>query len=151
MVRSPEPSILVAPVKAPAFNVAVPSVNEVPVIAPEALIVVAPDIGPVFVMPPVVLFNDLVTVSPSASTLNPVIVIVPMVRSPEPSILVAPDKAPFNNVAVPSEIDEPVVTLRSPPTNNFLAIATPPSVLIEAVEVAEVASVESLISNSSDN
>ena len=83
-----------------------PFVNVAPVTVPDAVTLVAPLIAPVFVIPPSVLSIDLVTTSPSASTLNPVIVIVPIVKSPEPSIDVAPLMAPDDRVNVPSVIDE---------------------------------------------
>ena len=44
-----------------------------------------------------------------ASTEKPVIVIVPIVKSPLPSIFVAPDKAPEVKVAVPSVKLPPVI------------------------------------------
>ena len=109
MVKSPDPSTFVAPVKAPEANVAVPSVKEPPVTAPLAVTVVAPDIAPAFVIPPLVLSSDFEVTSPSASTPKPVIVTVPMVKSPDPSTFVAPVKAPEANVAVPS-VKEPPVT-----------------------------------------
>ena len=60
-------------------------------------------------MPPLVLFNDFDTTSPSASTEKPVIVTVPIVKSPEPSTFVAPERAPDANVAVPSVNEPPVM------------------------------------------
>ena len=79
-----------------------------PVIKPDALIVVAPEIAPAKVIPPDEAFNDLTTVSPSASTVNPGIVIVPIVKSPVPSIDVAPVIVPpaFNPTPVikPDEV-----------------------------------------------
>ena len=101
--------IPVIPDITPPVNVAVPSVKEPPVIAPEAFTVVAPEIAPALVMPPLVLFKDFDTTSPSASTLKPIIVTVPMVKSPDPSMLVAPDKAPPVNVAEPSVKEPPVI------------------------------------------
>ena len=119
-----------------------------------ALIVVAPAIVPALVIPPLELFNDLVTVSPSASTEKPVIVIVPIVKSPLASILVAPDKAPEAKVAVPSVKLEAVielVTLRVPAievlplegvtTNLSLLILRSPDISIE-VKVPCIGSVE---------
>ena len=70
--------------------------------SPEPSIVVAPETAPALVMPPLELSNDLDVTFPSASTLKPVIVIVPMVKSPEPSIDVAPEIAPADIEAVPS-------------------------------------------------
>ena len=52
-------------------NVAVPSVNDPPVTAPLAETVVAPEIGPALVIPPLELSNEFVKVTPLSSTLNP--------------------------------------------------------------------------------
>ena len=70
-------------------------------------------------------------------------------RLDDPVTVRFPFICPLVNVAAAPPTLPP--TSKFPPTNNFLAIATPPSVLIEAAEVAEVASVDSVISNSSDN
>ena len=53
--------MVVTPVKAPTVRVAVPSVIEPPVIAPEALMVVAPAMAQVLVMPPALLLIPPVT------------------------------------------------------------------------------------------
>ena len=72
---------------------------------------VAPAIAPVLDIPPLVAFKDLTTVSPSASTLNPVIVIVPIVKSPLPSIFVAPEIALALVIPVSVILNVPVVKL----------------------------------------
>ena len=62
-----------------------------------------------FIIPPFVLSIDLLTTSPFASTLKPVIVIVPIVKSPEPSILVMLDNAPLLKLAMLSVIVPPPI------------------------------------------
>ena len=63
--------------------------------------------------------SDFEVTSPSASTPKPVIVTVPMVKSPDPSTFVAPVKAPEANVAVPS--------VKEPPVTAPLAVTVEPS------------------------
>ena len=61
---------------------------------PVAVISVAPEIAPVLVIPPSLLSMLLELTLPTASTVKPVIVMVPIVKSPFPSILVTPAIAP---------------------------------------------------------
>ena len=92
-----EPEIVVAPAIAPALLMpwlfalielteSCPSSSN-PLLPAPPIVKVSPDKPP---EPETV----LTTVSPSASTVKPVIVIVPIVRSPEPSRVVTPETAP---------------------------------------------------------
>ena len=103
----------VLPTVSPSASTENPVIVIVPIVrSPEPSTLVAPAIGPVLLRPPTCKSQPpknveaapaltpaeaesvLPTVSPSASTVKPDIVIVPIVRSPEPSTLVAPAIAP---------------------------------------------------------
>ena len=146
--ESPELLILERFVIVPEFNVIPPApfVNVAPVTVPDAVTLVAPLIAPVFVIPPSVLSIDLVTTSPSASTLNPVIVIVPIVKSPEPSIDVAPLIAPDERVNVPSVMDELVANLTKLNNPEFGLYVRPVSVSIACPPVAPSTKVKYVVS-----
>ena len=96
-------------------------------------------------MPPLVLSKDFETTSPSASTENPVIVTVPIVKSPVPSILVAvifslklfsPSIDWFVVVSTaPASWRLVVVRLNIPPVSilKFAPTLMPPRVVAEAL------------------
>ena len=67
--------------------------------------------------------------SPSASTEKPVIVIVPMVKSPEPSMLVAPDSAPPMAMVVAPATAPELLTVSALPTESELPDTRPEDVI----------------------
>ena len=117
-----------AEVTAPAASTANPVIVIEPMVkSPEPSTVVAPETAPAFVMPPLELSSDLDVTSPSASTLNPFIVIVPIVKSPDPSTVVAPEIAPADIEAVPS-VNVVAVAVVNVPAAAALAPITDPSI-----------------------
>ena len=76
-------------------------------------------------MPPLELSNDLEVTLPSASTLKEVMVIVPMVKSPEPSMLIALDNEPAFNEAVPSVSVAPVTVPVAVTEDAFTVVNVP--------------------------
>ena len=95
--------------------------------SPDPSTVVAPEIAPALVMPPLELFNDLEVTFPSPSTPKPIIVIVPMVKSPDPSTVVAPEIAPADIEAKPS-VSVVAVAVVNVPAAAALAPITDPSI-----------------------
>ena len=96
-------------------------------------------------------YNFLAIPTPPANVRAPVVEDVDSVTSDNVATPVTPrvvtaDKAPDANIAVPSVIDEPVATSRSPPTYISLAIPAPPAT-VNAATVVDEASVVSWISN----
>lgn len=95
-VIAPVPTLRLVPVIAPpVIAPELLAVRDVPVIAPELVMVPAPDIFPVFVIPPPLLFIPPVISAPSASTVNPPAVAVkpPAVAVTPPAVAVMPVSA----------------------------------------------------------